>query len=81
MPHCPAEVRVRGAHEKMVVIAHDAISVNFYVENLRDLVQKTEEDLSVSLTTKRKAPAGALIHEVVPGSFVFDPEGTSHGTR
>ncbi len=81
MPHRLPQIAARGAREQVVMIAHEAVGVDFERESLAALSEPFEEGPTVPLGGENRAPGSAPIHDVISGALVVDAEWSSHPSR
>jgi hypothetical protein len=79
MPEGPGEIGSRGAHQQVVVVAHERVGMRLQGEEGMAILHKRQEIFVVGGVEKDLLAAGAAVDDVVPGAFEFQAEGAGHG--
>src|SRR5438552_13261280 len=76
-----AEISFRSAHQQMIVVAYQNITVDFHKISLPHLRQQLQKVPAISLIQINSLPVIAAISDMIPAILEIDPQRPSHAPR
>jgi hypothetical protein len=64
--------------QKMIMVIHQAVGMNFNFIALLRCLEKFEKQFSISISEKNGFTSRTTIHHMVPRTFIFYSQGTRH---
>lgn len=59
--------------------AHEPIGVGFDATGRRDVTEQGEEHMPLIVGLKNRPATGASVHDMIPRTFIGNPQLTGHG--
>src|SRR5437764_621404 len=76
-----AEISLRSAHQQMIMVAHQNITVDFDKISLPHLRQQLQKVPAISLIQKNDLPVIAAIGDMIPAILEIDSQRSSHARQ